>query len=438
MEREQLIRAVGVRALAAAIVNYTVGAGIFVLPAVVAARIGGAAPVAYIICAIVMGLIVTCFAAAGSRVSMSGGTYAYAETVFGPYIGFLVAVMLWFSVVLASAGVANVFLDAVSRFAPVFQEKIPRAIALLILYATLAIVNIRGVRRGSGVVQGATVAKLTPLLILVVAGFFVLNPANLSWPGFPPISDIGRATSLLIFAFMGVETALTPSGEVSNPARTVPRSILIAFVIVTLLYLSIQVVSQGVLGAELAVNTKAPLAETARRALGRGGEILVILATAISTFGATAGDMLAAPRMVYSLGRDRLVPSIVGRVHERYKTPHIAILFHATCCAFFAITGTFETLAPVSVLATLFVYLVCVLATIQLRRRDIRPDTGVPFNPIGGPLIPALAALVVIWLMTTATKQEFFAAGAMLVSSSILFLFMRLVRPAAGPNVETP
>jgi APA family basic amino acid/polyamine antiporter len=435
MEQEKLIRAVGVRGLSAAIVNYTVGAGIFVLPAVVAARIGGAAPVAYIICALVMGLIVTCFAEAGSRVSMSGGTYAYAETVFGPYIGFLVAIMLWFSVVLASAGVANVFLDAVSRFAPVFAGGFWRWVALLILYGTLATVNIRGVRSGSGVVQGAAIAKLTPLLILIIAGFFLLNPANLAWPGFPSIGEIGRATSLLIFAFMGVETALTPSGEVRNPARTVPRSILIAFVIVTLLYLSIHIVTQGVLGADLAQNTKAPLAETARRVLGRGGEILVIIATAISTFGATAGDMLAAPRMIYSLGRDRLIPSIIGAVHPTFRTPHVAIGFHATCCAFFAITGTFETLAPVSVLATLFVYLVCVLATIQLRRLDIRSDGSLPFRVPGGPIVPILASIVVIWLMTTATRQEFIAAGTMLIFSSILFVFMRLFRPAV-PSQE--
>jgi APA family basic amino acid/polyamine antiporter len=435
MEQEKLIRAVGVRGLSDAIVNYTVGAGLFVLPAVVAARIGGAAPVAYIICALVMGLIVTCFAEAGSRVSMSGGTYAYAETVFGPYIGFLVAIMLWFSVVLASAGVANVFLDAVSRFAPVFAGGFWRWIALLILYGTLATVNIRGVRSGSGVVQGAAIAKLTPLLILIIAGFFLLNPANLAWPGFPSIGEIGRATSLLIFAFMGVETALTPSGEVRNPARTVPRSILIAFVIVTLLYLSIHIVTQGVLGADLAQNTKAPLAETARRVLGRGGEILVIIATAISTFGATAGDMLAAPRMIYSLGRDRLIPSIIGAVHPTFRTPHVAIGFHATCCAFFAITGTFETLAPVSVLATLFVYLVCVLATIQLRRLDIRSDGSLPFRVPGGPIVPILASIVVIWLMTTATRQEFIAAGTMLIFSSILFVFMRLFRPAV-PSQE--
>ncbi|HEY8165747.1 MAG TPA: APC family permease [Gemmatimonadaceae bacterium] len=434
MERENLIRAVGVQGLSAAIVNYTVGAGIFVLPAVVAARIGGAAPVAYIICALVMGLIVTCFAEAGSRVSMSGGTYAYAETVFGPYIGFLVAIMLWFSVVLASASVANVFFDALSRFAPVLEHGLVRSIALLALYAALAAVNIRGVRSGSGVVQGAAVGKLTPLLILIVAGFLALNSANLAWPGFPSIENIGRSTSLLIFAFMGVETALAPSGEVYNPARTVPRSILIAFIVVTLLYLSIQVVTQGVLGADLALNTKAPLAETASRVLGRSGEILIVLATAISTFGATAGDMLAAPRVIYSLGRDRLIPSVVGAVHPTFRTPYVAIAFHASCCAFFAITGTFETLAPVSVLATLFVYFVCVLATIQLRRRDIRSDGSLPFRAPGGPVVPILAALVVIWLMTTATRQEFYAAGAMLIFSSLLFLVMRLLQPSPRSN----
>ena len=116
---EGLIRAVGVRGLTAGMINYMIGAGIFVLPAVVAARVGGAAPVIYVICAIAMAMIVLCFADAGSRVSLSGGTYAYAEVAFGPFIGFIVAMSLWFgSTVLASAAVANVFVDTLSEISP--------------------------------------------------------------------------------------------------------------------------------------------------------------------------------------------------------------------------------------------------------------------------------------------------------------------------------
>jgi APA family basic amino acid/polyamine antiporter len=432
---EGLIRAVGVRGLTAGMINYMIGAGIFVLPAVVAARVGGAAPIIYVVCAIAMAMIVLCFADAGSRVSLSGGTYAYAETAFGPFIGFVVATSLWFgSCVLSSAAVAVIFVDTLSQISPRFGEPVVRSGTLILLYAGLAAVNIRGVRIGSGVVQTVTVAKLTPLLILVGVGLFAINPGNLAWPGMPPAGEVARTSVILIFAFLGIESALTPSGELREPARTVPRAIFAALVLVTLLYMGIQVVAQGVLGAELATNTKAPLAETAKRVLGSGGQTLVILGAAISTFGYVAGDMLAAPRLIYALGRDRLLPTAFGSIHPRYRTPHISILIHAVLCLGFALSGTFERLAVLAVIATLIVYLICCLAAIQLQRRDIRDSGAVPFNLPGGPVIPLIASAIVVWLMSASTRQEVLAMGGMLVAETILFLLMRTRRAPESPT----
>lgn len=414
-------------------INYIIGAGIFVLPATVAARVGGAAPVIYLICAVAMAMIVLCFADAGSRVSLSGGTYAYAEVAFGPFIGFIVATSLWFgSCVLASAAVATIFVDTLSQISPRFGEPVVRNGTLIFIYAALAAINIRGVKIGSGVVQTVTVAKLTPLLILVGVGLLAVNLKNLAWPGMPPAGELARTSIILFFAFLGIEAALTPSGEVRDPARTVPRAIFAALVLVTLLYMGIQIVAQGVLGAELATNTKAPLAETARRVLGSGGQTLVILGAAISTFGYVAGDMLAAPRGIYALGRDGLLPAAFGSVHPRYRTPHVAILIHAALCLGFALSGTFEKLIVLATLATLIVYLICCLAAIQLRRLDIRDEGAVPFKVPGGPVIPILACVIVVWLMTASTRQEVLAMGVMLVAETVVFLLMR-ARRVLGP-----
>ena len=417
------------RGLTAGMINYMIGAGIFVLPAVVAARVGGAAPVVYVICAIAMAAIVLCFADAGSRVSLSGGTYAYAEIAFGPYIGFIVATSLWFgSTVLASAAVANVFVDTIGQIAPPLAHPLVRSGMLVAMFAGLAAINIRGVRIGSGVVQTVTAAKLTPLLILVGVGLFAINTDNLAWPGMPSASETARTSVILIFAFLGIESALTPSGEVRQPARTVPLAILIALTLVTLLYMGIQIVAQGVLGSQLPTNTTAPLAETARRVLGTGGQMLVIVGAAISTFGYVAGDMLAAPRGIYALGRDGLLPAKIGAVHQRYHTPHIAIGLHAVLCLGFALTGTFEKLAVLAVIATLIVYLICCLATIQLQRRDIRDEGAIPFKVPGGPVIPLVASAIVVWLMTASTKDEVLAMGVMLVVESVVFFLIRARR----------
>ncbi len=433
MRDEGLIRAVGVRGLTAGIINYTIGAGIFVLPALVAARVGAAAPIVYVICAVAMGLIVLCFADAGSRVSLSGGTYAYAEVAFGRYVGFMVAVSLWISMILASASVAIIFVDSLGQLTPALQSSVARNVIIILVYAALTVINIRGVKAGIGMVQTVTAGKLVPILILLAFGVFAVRPENLVWPGMPSTSDTARTTVILIFAFMGVESALTPSGEVSNPARTVPRAIFLALAITTLLYIAIQVVAQGILGAELAANTKAPLAEAARRVLGRGGELLVLLGAAISTLGYVTGDMLAAPRMPYALARDGLLPRPLAAIHERYRTPHVAIIAHAILCALLAVTGTFASLAVLVVLLTLLVYLACCLATIQLQRRDVRADGAVPFKVWGGPIIPILASAIIIWLMSSSTRKEFLSLGAMMLVATVLFFMMRALRPDAAP-----
>jgi amino acid transporter len=384
----------------------------------------------YVICAIAMAMILLCFADAGSRVSLSGGTYAYAEVAFGPFIGFVVAMSLWLSTVLSSAAVANIFVDTLSQISPRFEQPLIRNGTLILIYAALAAINIRGVKIGSGLVQTVTAAKLTPLLILVGVGLFAINARNLAWPGLPPVGEIARTSVILIFAFMGIESALTPSGEVREPARTVPRAIFVALVLVTLIYMGIQIVAQGVLGAELATNTKPPLAETAKRVLGSGGQMLVLLGTAISTFGYVAGDMLAAPRGIYALGRDRLLPAAIGSVHPRYRTPQVAILIQAALCLGFALSGSFERLVVLSVIPILIVYLICCLAAIQLQRRDIRNEGAMPFNVPGGPVIPVIASAIVVWLMTASTRDEVVAMGVMLLAETVLFLLMRVRRAA--------
>jgi amino acid transporter len=426
---EGLIRAVGVRGLAAGIVNYTIGAGIFVLPALVAAKVGAAAPVIYLICFIAMGLIVLCFADAGSRVSLSGGVYAYAGVAFGSYVGFMVAVSMWVSMILASAAVASIFVDTLAQAMPALGAPLARNTIIVLLYFVLALINIRGVKFGSGSVQTVTAAKLIPILILLAFGFFAVKGSNLSWPGMPSAADTSRASVMLIFAFMGIESALTPSGEVKDPARTVPRAIFLALGLVTVLYIGIQIVAQGILGAELATNTKSPLADAAKAVLGRGGELLILAGAAISTLGYVTGDMLAGPRMPYSLGRDALLPGILGKVHAQYRTPHIAIVVHAFLCALLALTGTFASLSVLVVLLTLLVYLACCLGTIQLQRRNVRVDGAAPFRLPGGPVVPVLASGVIIWLMTSSTRTEFLWLAGMLAVTTLIYLLMRLQRP---------
>jgi amino acid transporter len=256
---------------------------------------------------------------------------------------------------------------------------------------------------------------------------FAVDGSNLAWPGMPAAGDVARTSVTLLFAFLGIESALTPSGEVRNPARTVPRAILAAITIVTALYIALQLVAQGVLGPALATSTQAPLAETAKRALGNWGQSLVLVGAAVSTFGYVAGDILASPRGVFALARNGLLPSVLGRIHERYRTPHVAIVFHAALAAVFAVTGSFAGLVVFATLATLIVYLICCLATIQLQRKDVRTEGATPFRVPGGPVVPVLALGVVVWLMSASTGREFVGLAIMIAVETVVYLVMRRV-----------
>src|SRR5256885_7970615 len=259
----QLVRGIGIPALTANIVSSTIGAGIFVIPATVARELGPAAPLAFICCAVAMVLFVTCFAIAGSRVSLTGGLYAYVEVAFGRYVGFLAGMLYFLTALGAVAGVVNVLANSIALVVPFLGAPVMRIVVMFAVYAFLVLLNIRGVREGAGAVTVITIAKLLPLLLFVGVGIFFINPQHLSCPGWPGSQPLGDAVILLIFAFVGIEVALIPSGEVKNPARTVPRSAYLALVITTIIYILIQLVAQRTLGGDLANHKDAPLAEAA-------------------------------------------------------------------------------------------------------------------------------------------------------------------------------
>ena len=255
-----LERVMGVRALAASAFNMTVGSGIFVLPAVVASMIGAAAPIAWVICAVAMALVVLCFAEAGSRVSRTGGAYAYATAAFGPLVGTIAGALLYVGAgVLASASVMNIFARTLSVIVPALGADVPRAAIMALTYGGLAWLNIRGAKPGVRTMELFTLGKLIPLVGLAVGGVFFIHPEHLAMPVLPPTHDLGRACVVLIFAFLGFENSLSPSGEVKDAHRTVPRGVLLALGLVTALYLIVQMVAQGVLGPQLA-NERAALA----------------------------------------------------------------------------------------------------------------------------------------------------------------------------------
>lgn len=422
-----LVRAIGLRQLTAAIINTTVGAGIFVLPALVARDVGAAAPLAFLVCGAMMALIAVTFAMAGSRVTITGGVYAYVLTAFGPYVALLAGVLQWLSGIVAVSGVAAALLDQLGTVLPALSGPAARVAALAAILSLLAHQNARGVRLGTRLIEAVTVAKLAPLVIFVGVGAFFIDPAALAWPGWPARDAVGRTVLLLIFAYSGVEVALAPSGEVVRPERTVPRAVFAALAVITLLYIAVQAVAQGTLGASLARSEGAPLASAAARFLGAGGVTLLLLGAVCSMFGYLCGDMLSTPRSWYALARDGFLPSFFMRIDPVRRTPLRAIWSHAAAVLLLASTNQFEGLAIIANVALLMLYLLCCAAALQLSRTNV-VASGPPFTMPGAWLAPVLGGALVLWILSSATAREFALTAAILAAATLAYAIRKRAR----------
>lgn len=435
----RLVRAFGTWALGASIVNVTVGGGIFRLPAAAAQLLGPSALWAYVVCALAMGLVVLCFADAGSRVALTGGPYAYVETAFGPLVGFLSGVLLWVAGTFGLAAVSTVLADSVATLVPALGSSTAKAGVLVAAYALLAGVNVGGVKQGARLNVIATIAKLLPLLLLVAVGALAVRPENLVVTA-PEPGTLARASIVLIFAFSGIESALVPSGEVKDPARTVPRAVLLAMLGITLLYLALQAVAQGVLGGALA-GSATPLADAAGRVMGPSGRTLILVGTAVSIFGYVSGMMLAVPRALFAMGRDGFLPRPLAAVHPRFHTPHVAIAVQAVATCALAISSQFILLAVLANLAILLLYAGCCVAAWELRRRGVARGGGTPFHVPAAPVVPWLALAAIAFMLTSITAREWVVAAGVLTVSALIFFVTRGSRAAMAapqhPGVRT-
>jgi basic amino acid/polyamine antiporter, APA family len=413
-----LVRAIGTWGLAASIVNIVVGAGIFAVPGALAASIGPYAPLAFLVCAIAIGTVAICFAEGGSRVPTSGGIYGYIQAAFGPFAGYVAGILLWFGNVLACGGVAAALADvAVSVLPPRFMVPAHAGVIIAVI-GGIALINVGGVTRGARLVGVVTVLKLAPLLIFVIAGAAAMHSANFHTTMQPGTAGLGRALILALFAFSGMETPLSASGEVAQPARTIPRALAMAMLSMALLYIAIQVIAQGILGDALAQST-VPLADAMAR-VSPGLRLLMLVGAAVSMFGWIGSDILGSPRVLFAFARDGMLPRALARVHERSHAPHVAILCYAAIAIGLALSGTFAELAVLSMLAAAPLYIGGCLAAWQLARRGVTlAGTPLNFRWLGVAATIGVASMLV--LVALASQAEIMGLAAVIAFSVITY-----------------
>jgi basic amino acid/polyamine antiporter, APA family len=434
-----LVRAIGRWSLAALAINSIIGSGIFGLPATVAALLGKRSVAAVLLAGAAMGVIMACYAEVASQFSDAGGPYLYARTAFGRLTGILVGWMLYLAQTAAPAANANLFVIYLAEFWPAAKQPWPRFLILTILVGVLALINALGARQGTAVSNLFTVAKILPLLMIVLAGaaLTLFHPAPWGAPGPFPASAWMKAMVLLIFAYGGFESALAPMSEARNPARDASFALFVALLTCTAIYALVQWVVVGVLGP--AATTDRPLAEVARVTMGNRGASLVAIGALVSVYGYLSAKMLGMPRVTFALAKGGDLPRIFAAVSPQLHTPWFSIFFYAAAVWGLAIAGSFTWNVTLSVVARLFYYGVVCAALIPLRR--MRPR-AIGIRLPAGPVLALLGVAIAVALGFSAqiSKQLDWSKSLILaatVAAAILnWLWARQTRTTDHPPKE--
>jgi APA family basic amino acid/polyamine antiporter len=280
------------------------------------------------------------------------------------------------------------------------------------------------VRYAGWTVNVLTVAKLVPLLLFVAVGLLHADPSRYALFARPDSAGLRQASLLLIFAFGGFENASVPGDESKDPRRHLPVALLAAIGLTAVLYVLIQVVALGTLPGLAADPT--PLASAARGFLGPAGALAIALGAVVSTAGSSSALALVGPRILYALADGGQLPAVLARVHARGRTPYVSVLVFAVLAWAAALLGNFARLAAVSALARLVFSAVTCLAVPVLRRK--MPEAERRFRVPGGALVPALAAVLCVWLLTGMQLEQAAAGAAALVVGLFLYLVFGRVR----------
>ncbi|MBK7627646.1 MAG: amino acid permease [Bacteroidales bacterium] len=427
-EDEGLKREIGLWGLVSNSINIIIGAGIFILPALVAERLGSGSIWAYLVCGFLMIFIMLCFAEIGSMITRTGGAYSYIETAFGKYAGFMTTnIFIFGAAIMANAAVANGLADTLAYFIPQFELQWVRILFFGVVFGGLAYLNIRGIKNAIMIVKINTIAKLVPLLMIGLLGWFFINPSDSQVVATNSSRDLGEISLILLFAFVGAETALNVSGEIKNPVKTIPKGIMLSILIVVILYILIQLTVQGILGSSIVDFRNAPLAEAGKRMFGPIGVTIVLVGASFSMFGNISGMVLNMPRILFAAARDKVLKSeALASVHPKFRTPYVSIIVYAAIGFIFASIGEFRQLAMLSSASYLLIYLGVILALIRFRIKNYGEKGH--YRIPGGYIIPGISILTIIWVLSNLPLKELGAMAIFIIILTVVYFIYRLVR----------
>jgi amino acid transporter len=391
-------------------VNSIIGIGIFGLPSVLAAKLGGLSPFSFLGAGVGILIIAGCIAEVSSRYDETGGLYLYARDALGRFPGLLVAWLTWLTRIAAPAAAANLFCTYLAQFFPALGSRKGELLILAVLLGQLVFFNYIGVKTGKNVSNLFTAIKVSFLLLFVVVGLFALAlRPEIRVPFSAPMLSARswfEAILLLVYAYGGFEGALFVGGESTNPKRDTPIALLLALLIVCVIYIAVQFVTVATLPGLTA--SARPLSDAAQRFLGPAGATAIALAALVSAYGYLSANLLHAPRVTFALAERGDFPAFLAAIHPKYRTPHLSILVYAALLFAFSALGNFQWNALLSAASRLGIYAAMALALPVLRRRR---DGKAQFLLPVPHLFAGLALLFSIVLLTQMGRGEFYVVA---------------------------
>jgi amino acid transporter len=428
ISNQGLVRGIRRWDLVAVTINGIIGAGIFGLPSKVYGLIGSYSLIAFVACALVVMLIILCFAEVGSRFEETGGPYLYAREAFGPAVAFEVGWLIWLARLTAFAANCNLMISYLSFFWQPANTGFIRATIIIAVVVALTALNLLGVRQAAIASNLFTIGKLLPMLIFIAVGICFANPHAFALGTRPAAGPFSQSVLLLLYAFTGFEMAVIPAGEIRNPQRDLPRALLIAMAVIATTYILIQVVCIGTL-PELAKSSK-PLADAGQRFMGTAGAAIISAGAIISVAGNLNITVLSASRVPFAIAEQKQLPAPFARVHQRFFTPHVSIIVTTGLMLVLTLKSSFVAALTISTIARLVAYAVTCAALPMLRRKTDAPPAH--FKLHGGVPVALAALLLSAWLLMNSTLAEAIATTIAAAVGLLIYLMNRAYRSAAS------
>jgi basic amino acid/polyamine antiporter, APA family len=407
----ELPRRLGLWSAIAVVAGITIGSGIFRTPASVTNRLPGPLPLFIVWTA--GGLVALCGAVTLAEVAAAfpdtGGIFVFIRRSWGRLPAFLFG---W-------AELAIIRAAAVGAIATTFAEYLLRVLGYdptiapydgwvhyvaALAIAVIAGLNYVGVRWGSLVQNVTTLAKFIGLLFIIVAAIVIGLPRTgghftpVAPPGSFSIAPFGLALVSVLWAYDGWADLAFISGEVKDPARNLPRALILGTLAVIVVYLLANIAYLGTMSVGEIRHSKLVAADVALRLVGPAGVTLVAVTVMLSTLGTLNGSILTNPRVFFAMAADGLLFRKIAAVHPRYETPYVAIALTAVLGIIFVLLRTFEQLADTFVTAILPFYALGVASIFVFRRRpstEYQPPFRAPFYPVA-PILFVVAALYLL------------------------------------------